>query len=111
MDIKSETNVTKKLIKSPLTLTNGWVNFGDRINTKGLCDIAMWLQGTLEGSDKIMIRVKCHREQNDSVGFYTQIQTVDDTAAVLTQEVYEIYQTIIEAVIPLGVSEDRKSVV
>ena len=105
MSITSTQNITKELIKSPLTLTTSWVNLGDRINTKGLDDIAMWLNGSLNDSDKVMIRVKCNRNIDDTTGYYTQIQTVSDTAAVLSQEIYELNSSNIEAVIPLGVSE------
>ena len=98
-----EGGLVKSLISSTQAMTASYVDIGPRINTKGLCNIAMWLKGTLNDSDKVMFRIKCFRTETDTDVYYPQIQSVSSNEVTLEPEVYSLTQ--LGSVVPLGISE------
>ena len=104
-NIQSERNIAKELIKSPVTLTNAYQNIGEKIITKGLLNIGLWMKGLLNDSDIISLRCKCYPTADSTDVFYTQIQTVDSTSVSFMEEVFTINQATINLVVPLGISQ------
>lgn len=102
--ITSDTNVTKNLIKSQVVLSNTYVDFGSRINTKGIDNIALWLKGVLNDSDLVRMRVKCYKSHNGIDPYYTQVQMIGQDTVGLSEESYEISSANINLVLPLGIS-------
>lgn len=104
-NIQSDRNTAKELIKTPVTLTNAYQDIGDKIITKGLLNIGLWLKGELNDSDIISFRCKCFPTKESTDVFYTQIQTVSSIDVGLKEEIYTTNQSTISLVVPLGISQ------
>lgn len=100
----SDKNEVKELIKSPATMTDTFVDLGEKVCTKGLDNIALWLNGSKELSDLVRIRVKCYTSDSSTDAYYTQVQTIGADVVQLNEESYEISAAAINLVLPLGIS-------
>jgi len=103
-NIYTTDDTLEDLITSPLTLTASWQSLGNLVNVKGLCDVAMWLKGSINDSDKISIRLRCKRTENDTNDYFSQIQTIGASAVTLSPETYDIILDP-NVVVPLGISK------
>lgn len=100
----SDKNITEDLIKQPVTLNDTYQDFGNKICTKGLNNVGLWLKGLRNDSDLINIRIKCFKSEDSTDPFYPQIQLIGKDVIVLDEELYEIGAANINLVLPLGIS-------
>ncbi len=103
--VTSERNRKKDLVNSPITLSSTLQNIGEKIDTRGLINIALWFKGLLNDSDKVVFRCKCYPTKDSSEYYYTQIQTVTANDVSMANEEYSFTTANFNIVVPLGISQ------
>jgi len=93
-----------KPLADNVTLTAAWQTLGPPINTKGLLNVAMWINGLKNDSDSIRIRCKCLPVVDSAEFYVAQIQTIGTNLVSLRSEEYETSEPVFSFVTPLGFS-------
>jgi hypothetical protein len=104
--VTTDNNKVMVLIDDQFDLSDAWqdIHPDGPVDTKGLTNIGLWIDSTLNDSDRIEWRVMCLASKDSADEYQTQIQTVSQSDVALLPEFYYTSQAAFKGVLPLGIS-------